>query len=172
MLGALALPLFALLLTQEAMKLSRHPVSGLVLQHPSTWEAIVTASYISVLSPAEDAADLYRENVSIMLQPVTLGTTLAAYAQSSNAALQSSEEGVNELKMTDTTWSNLPAVKFTYTVEREIQGVRRTLRGMQLMRMLYDDVVMISTYSAESTKFEAMLPIASKVNETLTFQPR
>ncbi len=168
----LAIPILSLVLGQDATKYSRHPVSGVVIQHPSSWEAVVTTSYIAAVSPAEDVADLYRENVTIMLQPVVRGTTLAAYAQSAQQALQHPEEGGNGVVMTDTTWATSSAVRFTYTARREIQGVQRTLRFMQLMRMLYDDVVMISTYAADSAKYESHLSAAVAINESVTIQPR
>lgn len=168
----LAAPILSLVLAQEAMQFSRHPVSGVVIQHPSSWEAVVTTSYIAAVSPADDVADLYRENVTIMLQPVVRGTTLAAYAQSAQQALSNPEEGGTGVVMTDTSWAKSPAVRFTYSVRREIQGVQRTLRFMQVMRMLYDDVVMISTYAADSVKYESHLSVASAINESVFIQPR
>lgn len=161
-----------LVAAQETMQYSRHPVSGVVIEHPANWEAVVTSSYIAALSPAEDAADIYRENVNIMLQPVVRGTTLSTYARSSHQALLTSDEGVADVTMADTTWSGVPAVRFAYTVRRNVQGTQLVLRYLQVMRMLYDDVVAISTFSADALKYDTFLPIANKITASVTIQQR
>jgi len=151
---------------------SRHPVSGVVASHPPSWEASVTTSYLALISPATDASDVYRENVTITLQPVERGITLEAFGDASRNALQQPEQRVNDITATDTTWSGKKAIALVYSAERDLAGQSRPLRCKQLMRLLYEDVVIIATFMSEASQYENLIEEVGRIFDSIVIQNR
>lgn len=90
------------------------------LQYPATWRIKEAEGIVSVISPANDEADTFADNINVMVLPAEEGATLEDYSNSAIAGLEGTMQGFSLETLEDTMLAGTAAKKLVYT-ERNLE---------------------------------------------------
>lgn len=156
-------------LAQDAITMSRHAVTGVTITHPAKWEATQTAAYLGVSAPSDSANDAFRENVNVMLQPVTEGTSLRAAVRAEGLM---TAPGVSDVTIVDTTWNGKAAMVIRYRHSGSALASRIPLRVEMWARMEFPDVLLLASFTADEASYGRSYALARTMLASIVFMDR
>jgi hypothetical protein len=134
-----------------------NPSPAFTIVYPQEWSASTTVSgaVVVFLAPASDASDQFRENVNVLRQTVNTGMTLERYTSLSLASVGQVVQNFNQLNLSTTTLSGMPAQRIEYT--GDVNGKNYHFFAEWIVT---GTDAWVLTYTAEENAYQQYLPDA------------
>lgn len=140
---------------------------GIRLSYPASWEKreqnAAAGFAVGFLSPQEDPSDQFRENLTVVIEPIPPGTTLEQYVQGCLKGM--SQYPFQFLEHAPSMVSGRQAYRHIYT------GPLQTPVPLSGKWMQYVTVAnssgYVTTYTAELKKFDKFLPVIQSMIDSL-----
>jgi len=141
---------------------------GIRINYPTGWtyrEQSAPAGFaVGFISPREDLADQFCENLNIFIEPLPPGVTVDQYAQGCIQGM--SQLPVQFLENARATVAGRPAYRMVYTGPLQFPGITLSAKYLQYLTVANSKGHVV-TYTAEMKKFDKFLPRIQQMCDSL-----